>query len=159
MRRFASVQIRTTGTMGGNIANGSPIGDTPPALIALGSTLTLQRGNTTRTLPLESFFIAYGKQDRAAGEFVRAVKVPKLAPKEYFRCYKISKRFDQDISAVMAAFKITLDGEKVASARIAFGGMAATPKRATGAEAALVGAGVRDADTWEAALLALESDF
>ena len=159
MRRFASVQIRTTGTMGGNIANGSPIGDTPPALIALGSTLTLQRGNTTRTLPLESFFIAYGKQDRAAGEFVRAVKVPKLAPKEHFRCYKISKRFDQDISAVMAAFKITLDGEKVASARIAFGGMAATPKRATGAEAALVGAGVRDADTWEAALLALESDF
>jgi xanthine dehydrogenase small subunit len=159
MRRFASVQIRTTGTIGGNVANGSPIGDTPPALIALASTLTLQRGNATRTLPLEDFFIAYGKQDRAPGEFVRAVKVPKLAPNERFRCYKISKRFDQDISAVMGAFKITLDGGRVASARIAYGGMAATPKRAAGAEAALVGAAVRDADTWEAALLALESDF
>jgi xanthine dehydrogenase small subunit len=159
MRRFASVQIRTTGTIGGNVANGSPIGDTPPALIALGSTVTLQRGSATRTLALEDFFIAYGKQDRAPGEFVRAVKVPKLASNERFRCYKISKRFDQDISAVMGAFKITLDGERVAAARIAYGGMAATPKRATGAEAALIGAGIRDADTWEAALLALESDF
>ena len=78
MRRFASVQIRSAGTIGGNIANGSPIGDTPPALIALGSTLTLQRGSATRTLPLEDFFIAYGKQDRKPGEFVRAVRVPKL---------------------------------------------------------------------------------
>jgi xanthine dehydrogenase small subunit len=159
MRRFASVQIRTSGTIGGNIANGSPIGDTPPALIALGSTLTLQRGDATRTLPLEDFFIAYGKQDRKPGEFVRSVRVPKLGADEHFRCYKISKRFDQDISAVMGAFKITLDGEKVASARIAFGGMAATPKRASRTEAALIGAGVRDADSWEAALLAFEDDF
>ena len=94
MRRFAGRQVRTVGTIGGNIANGSPIGDTPPALIALESTLTLQQGETTRTLPLEEFFIAYGRQDRRPGEFVRAVRVRKLGPDDCFRCYKISKRFE-----------------------------------------------------------------
>lgn len=159
MRRFASVQIRASGTIGGNIANGSPIGDTPPALIALGSTLTLQRGSTTRELALEDFFIAYGKQDRKPGEFVRAVRVPKLLPAERFRCYKISKRFDQDISAVMGAFKITLNASRIAEARIAFGGMAATPKRAHTTEAALRGADLREPATWEAAIAALGADF
>ena len=114
LRRFASKQVRNVGTVGGNIANGSPIGDTPPALIALGATLVLQRGAATRELPLEDFFIAYGKQDAPAGEFVRAVRVPKLGPSEAFRCYKISKRFDQDISAVMGAFKLRLDGARIA---------------------------------------------
>ena len=159
MRRFASVQIRTVATIGGNIANGSPIADTPPALIALGSTLTLQAGTTTRTLPLEDFFIAYGKQDRRAGEFVRAVSVPKLGPRQYFRCYKISKRFDQDISAVMGAFKFTLAGSQVEAARVAFGGMAATPKRALGAEAALRGVALNDPSTWENAIARLDDDF
>src|SRR5690349_6950126 len=139
MRRFAGRQIRTVGTIGGNIANGSPIGDTPPALIALGATLTLQQGESTRVLPLEDFFIAYGKQDRGAGEFVRSVRVPTLASNERFRCYKISKRFDQDISAVMGAFKFTINGRRIESARVAFGGMAATPKRARQTEAALAG--------------------
>ena len=120
----------TVGTIGGNIANGSPIGDTPPALIALGATLRLQKGDAQRDLALENFFLAYGKQDRAAGEFVRSVHVPKLEANERFRCYKISKRFDQDISAAMGAFKFTLDGSRIEAARIAFGGMAATPKRA-----------------------------
>ena len=83
-----------------------------------------------RALPLEEFFIAYGKQDRKPGELVWRIDVPKLKANEAFRAYKISKRFDQDISAVMAAFKFTLDGRRIASARIAFGGMAATPKRA-----------------------------
>ena len=159
MRRFAGVQVRTVGTIGGNIANGSPIGDTPPALIALGATLTLQQGDATRSLPLEDFFLAYGKQDRRPGEFVRAVRVPKLAAEERFRCYKVSKRFDQDISAVMGAFKFALDGARVTTARIAFGGMAATPKRASAAERALAGADLRDAATWEAALAALGRDF
>ena len=159
MRRFAGTQIRAVGTIGGNIANGSPIGDTPPALIALGATLTLQKGHTTRDLALEDFFIAYGKQDRAAGEFVLRVRVPKLATRERFRCYKISKRFDQDISAVMGAFKFTLAGSRVESARIAFGGMAATPKRARQAEAALAGADLDDAASWQPALAAIAADY
>jgi xanthine dehydrogenase small subunit len=159
MRRFAGVQVRTVGTVGGNIANGSPIGDTPPALIALGATLTLQLGQTTRDMPLEDFFIAYGKQDRAAGEFVRAVRVPKLAPDESFRCYKISKRFDQDISAVMGAFKLTLDGLRVRAARVAFGGMAAIPKRARETEQALQGTDLNNTSTWQPAIDALSRDY
>ncbi|HML12377.1 MAG TPA: xanthine dehydrogenase small subunit [Xanthobacteraceae bacterium] len=159
MRRFAGVQIREVGTIGGNIANGSPIGDTPPALIALGATLTLQRGGDTRNLPLEDFFLAYGKQDRAPGEFVRAVRVPRLGANEHLRCYKISKRFDQDISAVMGAFKLAVDGTRIAGARIAFGGMAATPRRARAAEAALDGADLRDSATWQRAAAALAEDF
>jgi xanthine dehydrogenase small subunit len=159
MRRFASVQVRNAGTIGGNIANGSPIGDTPPALIALGSVLTLQRGGTTRTLPLEDFFLAYGRQDRASGEFVRSVRVPKLGPDQQFRCYKIAKRFDQDISAVMGAFRLTVEAGRVTAARVAFGGMAATPRRAGATEAALAGADLADPANWGPALAALDGDF
>jgi xanthine dehydrogenase small subunit len=159
MRRFAGKQIRTVGTIGGNIANGSPIGDTPPALIALGATLKLHKGGAERALALEDFFLAYGKQDRAAGEFVRSVEVPKLKANERFRAYKISKRFDQDISAVMGAFKFTLDGSRILTARIAFGGMAATPKRARQAEAALAGADLANEAAWQPAVTALDRDF
>ena len=159
MRRFAGKQIRSVGTIGGNIANGSPIGDTPPALIALGATLKLQKGEAQRQIALEKFFLAYGKQDRAAGEFVRSVSVPKLAKNERFRCYKISRRFDQDISAVMGAFKLTLDGTRVTAARIAFGGMAATPKRAANTEAAVTGADLSNEASWQPALKAIEGDF
>lgn len=159
MRRFASRQVRNMGTIGGNIANGSPIGDTPPALIALGATLVLQRGATTRTLPLEDFFIAYGKQDREPGEFVRAVVVPKLKPEECFRCYKVSKRFDQDISAVMGAFRLRLAGTRVAEACIAFGGMAATPRRARAAEAALCDVDLADPAGSDIACERLAVDF
>jgi xanthine dehydrogenase small subunit len=147
------------GTVGGNIANGSPIGDLPPALMALDATLVLQRGATVRELPLEDFFIAYGKQDRAPGEFVRAVRAPKLRPDERFRCYKISKRFDQDISAVMGAFKLRLAGTRIADARIAFGGMAATPKRAKAAEAALRNVDVADPGAADLACVRLGADF
>jgi len=159
MRRFASKQVRNMGTLGGNIANGSPIGDTPPALIALGATLVLQRGSATRELPLEDFFIAYGKQRREAGEFVRAVRVRKLEPDERFRCYKISKRFDQDISAVMAAFRLRLAGARIVEARVAFGGMAATPKRATATEAALRGIDPADPAGVDRACGQLGTDF
>ncbi|MBK1839230.1 xanthine dehydrogenase small subunit [Azospirillum sp. YIM B02556] len=140
IRRIGAEQVRNMGTIGGNIANGSPIGDTPPALIACGATLRLRRGEETRELPLEAFFLDYGKQDRREGEFVEAVILPKPAAGMRFRAYKIAKRFDQDISAVCGAFRLTLDGEgRVADIRIAFGGMAGTPKRAAGAEAALLG--------------------
>ena len=158
LRRFASIQIRNAGTVGGNIANGSPIGDLPPALIALDARLTLRRGAERREILLEDFFIAYGKQDRAPGEFVESVFVPALSDDHRFACYKLSKRFDQDISAVMGAFRIRLTGGKVTQARIAFGGMAATPKRAAKAEAALVGHTFDDAAADRAAT-ALANDF
>jgi xanthine dehydrogenase small subunit len=159
LRRFASKQVRNVGTLGGNIANGSPIGDTPPALIALGATLVLQRGAAIRELALEDFFIAYGRQRREPSEFVRAVRVPKLAAGEAFRCYKVSKRFDQDISAVLGAFKLRLDGPRIAGARIAFGGMAATPARAKAAETALVGADLADPAAADSACERLGFDF
>jgi xanthine dehydrogenase small subunit len=135
--RYGSEQVRNAATLGGNIANGSPIGDNPPALIALGATLHLRRGETRREIPLEAFFQDYGKQDRAPGEFVEAVSIPR-AP-DRLRCYKLSKRFDQDISAVCGCFNITVENGKVASARIAFGGMAGIPKRGTHVETALIG--------------------
>ncbi|WP_339113453.1 xanthine dehydrogenase small subunit [Thioclava sp. GXIMD2076] len=156
LRRFASEQVRQAATLGGNIANGSPIGDTPPALIALGATLTLRQGDTRRELPLEDFFLDYGKQDRQQGEFVESISFPKSA--SHFRAYKLSKRFDQDISAVCAAFNLTLDGKTIASARVAFGGMAGTPKRASGFEALLTGKPLSD-ETFRAALPALGLDF
>ncbi|MCT8330335.1 xanthine dehydrogenase small subunit [Albidovulum sediminis] len=156
LRRFASEQVRGAATIGGNIANGSPIGDTPPALIAMDATLHLRRGDTRREMPLEAFFLDYRKQDRAKGEFVEAVTIPDAAPD--LACYKLSKRFDQDISAVCGCFNITREGGRVTAARIAFGGMAGTPKRAASVEAALVG---RDwtLATIEAALPAFARDF
>ncbi|SIT91382.1 xanthine dehydrogenase small subunit [Yoonia rosea] len=137
IRRYGSEQVRNAATIGGNIANGSPIGDNPPALIALGATLHLRHGTKTRDLPIEDFFIAYGKQDRAPGELVTGVTLPKNAPA--LRCYKISKRFDQDISAVCGCFNVTVVNGVISEARIAFGGMAGTPHRAHGVEAALIG--------------------
>jgi xanthine dehydrogenase small subunit len=137
IRRYGSVQVRNAATVGGNIANGSPIGDSPPALIALGATLHLRHGDARRALPLEDFFLAYGRQDRKPGEFVEAVSFPRQPDR--LRCYKLSKRFDQDISAVCGCFVIRVAEGAVAEARIAFGGMAGTPKRAAHVEAALTG--------------------
>ena len=157
--RIGSKQVRASGTVGGNIANGSPIGDMPPMLIALGAEIELQSNRGRRTLPLESFFIDYGKQDIAEGEVLTSISVPRLAESEQFRAYKISKRFDQDISAVMSAFCLSIKEGVVESARIAFGGMAGIPKRASGAETALVGADLNDPASWEGALSAIEHDF
>jgi xanthine dehydrogenase small subunit len=159
MRRFGSAQVRASGTVGGNIANGSPIGDLAPALIALGCTLELRRGDAVRAIPLESFFIAYRKQDRQPGEFVRGLSVRKLQAREHFRCYKVSKRFDEDISAVLGAFKLTLDGRRIVAARVAFGGMAGIPKRATETERALVGLSLDEPDSWSVASDAAGRDF
>ncbi|MDG3440004.1 xanthine dehydrogenase small subunit [Nitrospirillum amazonense] len=159
LRRVGAEQVRNAGTIGGNIANGSPIGDTPPALIALGASLTLRWGAQRRTLPLQDYFLAYGKQDRQPGEFVESVTVPKPGKGDLFAAYKISKRFDQDISALCACFLVTVgDDGLVTRARLAYGGMAGTPKRADAAEAALLGrpwdaAAARDAKA------ALAQDF
>jgi len=163
MRRFGGEQVRNAGTIGGNIANGSPIGDLPPALIALDATLVLARRGETglerRSIPLESFFIEYRKQDRRPGEFVAAVLVPKLADGVLFHASKVSKRFDEDISAVCGAFRLVLGSDGgISEARLAYGGMAGIPKRAAAAEAALIG------QRWDdkavtAAIAALPQDF
>ncbi len=139
LRRLGSAQIRTSGTMGGNVANGSPIGDSPPALIALDARLVLRQGKEQREIALEDYFIGYGKQDRRPGEFVEKILLPRRDPARVFHCYKISKRFDQDIAASLGAFNLKLEQGRVADIRICFGGMAATPKRALSCEKALIG--------------------
>jgi xanthine dehydrogenase small subunit len=138
--RIGGAQVRNMGTIGGNIANGSPIGDTPPVLIALGAELCLCSSQGTRRIALEDYFIEYGKQDRQKGEFVESVLVPKLEDDAHFAVYKISKRREEDISALCAAFHLTLsDNGTVTSFKAAFGGMAGTPKRAAALEAAVIG--------------------
>ncbi len=157
--RIGGEQVRNMGTIGGNIANGSPIGDTPPALIALGASIVLRKGGQRRTVSLENFFIEYGKQDRLPGEFVEAVRIPFLNDNARYAVYKITKRLDEDISAVCGAFRVTLNVDgKVVDAVIAYGGMAGTPKRAGNAEAVLIGADWNEVSI-EAAMAALGSDY
>ncbi len=137
--RFASVPIRNAGTLGGNVANGSPIGDSMPWLIAVGARVVLKSDAEARTLPLEDLYFDYMKKDMKADEIVEAIEVPLPLPDQTFRTYKLAKRFDSDISAVCAAFCVTLSDGEVTKAKVAFGGMAATPKRATCCEQAMVG--------------------
>ena len=137
--RFASPPIRNAGTMGGNVANGSPIGDSPPVLMALDALIELRRGARVRRMPLTDFYTDYMKNRLEPGEFVQALAVPLNGPARTLRAYKISKRFDCDISALCAGLGVELNGDTVAAVRLAFGGMAATVKRAATAEAALVG--------------------
>ncbi|MGV8806117.1 MAG: xanthine dehydrogenase small subunit, partial [Polaromonas sp.] len=138
--RFASPPIRHAGTMGGNVANGSPIGDSPPVLMSLDAQIELRRGARVRRMALEDFYLDYMKNQLESGEFVQALAIPLAAvtPRQV-RAYKISKRFDCDISALCAGFSIELDGDVVKTIRLAYGGMAATVRRAAGAEAALLG--------------------
>ncbi|WP_089399756.1 xanthine dehydrogenase small subunit [Noviherbaspirillum humi] len=157
-QRFASLPIRHAGTLGGNVANGSPIGDSMPFLIALGAEVALRGGAGQRILALENFYLGYQKKDLGPDEFVEAVRVPLPKAGLRFRTYKLSKRFDQDISAVCAAFALTMDGDVIRQARVAFGGMAATPCRAAQAEAALSGKPWNEA-TMEAACAALAQDY
>ncbi|MGB1235018.1 MAG: xanthine dehydrogenase small subunit [Planktomarina sp.] len=135
--RYGSGQVRNAATLGGNIANGSPIGDSPPALIALGASIVLRKGDQRRRMMLEDFFIQYGKQDRQDGEFLETIKVP--MGQTNFRVYKLSKRFDQDISTVCGGFNLSVENGIITDARIALGGMAGTPSRAAKAEAAMIG--------------------
>jgi xanthine dehydrogenase small subunit len=157
-RRIGGLQVRNAGTVGGNIANGSPIGDGPPALIALGATLTLGSASGRRTMALEDYFLDYGKQDRRPGEFVEIVSVPRPGPDDIVHISKLSRRFDSDISAVCGAFKLTVIDGVIVAARVAFGGMAATPKRAAGCEAALTGKPFSEA-TIAVAAEALKADY
>ncbi len=157
--RFASPPIRHAGTMGGNVANGSPIGDAPPVLMALDAELELRRGDAGRRLPLDDFYIDYMRNRLEPGEFVEAIRVPLAATTRQVRAYKISKRFDSDISAVLGGFSIALDADGVVTdVRLAFGGMAATCRRAAAAETAIVGNAWTQA-TVDAARTALAADF
>ncbi len=135
--RFASVPVRNAGTLGGNVANGSPIGDSMPALIALGARVVLAAREGRRTMPLEELYIDYMKKAMRADEIVASLEVPLPSPRGRFRSYKLAKRYDSDISAVCAAFAIEIEDGRIVAARVAFGGMAATPRRATHTERAL----------------------
>ena len=138
-RRFASMPVRNAGTLVGNIANGSPIGDSMPALICIGARVRLRRGSQTREMDLQDLYIDYQKNAMQAGEFVESVFIPARDVELKLGSYKLSKRFDQDISAVCAAFAIKIDNGKVSELKIAFGGMAAIPKRAAQTETFLTG--------------------
>ncbi|WDE14045.1 xanthine dehydrogenase small subunit [Thalassomonas haliotis] len=139
IERIGSTQIRNNGTLGGNIGNASPIGDMPPALIALGATMTLRRGDSTREMPVEDYFKGYKVTDLAESEFIQDITIPKAKTGQECKVYKISKRIDDDISAVLAAISIEIEQDSVKSVSIAYGGMAAIPQRAVACEAALKG--------------------
>jgi len=158
--RFASPPVRHAGTLGGNIANGSPIGDSAPILLSLNASLVLRQGATTREVPLSAFYLDYMKNDLQSGEFVQAIRVPLPSAKagEVVRAYKLSKRRDSDISAVCAGFFVRLENERIADVRLGWGGMAATAKRASATEAALTGQPWSEA-TLRAAQAALAQDF
>jgi xanthine dehydrogenase small subunit len=156
--RFASPPIRNAGTMGGNIANGSPIGDSAPVLIALGAAIVLRRGDVERTMPLQDFYVDYMSNRLEPGEFVQALHVPLPQAGGVLRAYKLSKRYDSDISGLAAGLWLQLDSGTVRDARFAFGGMAAIVKRARGAEAAVIGQPWTEA-TAQAAMAALDGDY
>ncbi|MEM1343801.1 MAG: xanthine dehydrogenase small subunit [Pseudomonadota bacterium] len=148
--RIGGEQVRNAGTLGGNIANASPIGDTPPPLIVLGATLSLRSKRGRRSMPLEDFFLDYGRQDRAADEFIESITVPDAGAGDLLAAYKISKRRDEDISALTLALRLRLRDGLVREARIACGGMAGIPKRARAVEARLLGRPWSEATALEA---------
>jgi xanthine dehydrogenase small subunit len=150
--------VRHAGTLGGNVANGSPIGDAAPVLMVLDAQIELRRGDITRRLPLQDFYTGYMRNLMQPGEFVQGISVPLASLRRQVRAYKISKRHDCDISALCAAHAIELDGDTVRSVRLAYGGMAATVKRASAAEAALLGR-AWSLESVRAAQQALVQDF
>jgi xanthine dehydrogenase small subunit len=156
--RFASPPIRNAATLGGNVANASPIGDSMPALLVLDTTLVLRKGERQREMPLSEFYLDYQLTALEPGEFVERIRVPLPIAGAHLQSYKVSKRFDQDISAVCGAFHVRLDGSAISDAKIAYGGLAATPKRARQCEAALIGQAF-DESILDAAMRALETDF
>jgi len=158
IERIGSLQVRNQGTLGGNIGNASPIADTPPVLIALDAHLNLRLGNDIRNIAIEDYFVDYKVTAQAPSEFIQSIDIPKPAANQQLKVYKVSKRFDDDISAVLAAFNLTIENNKVTAARIAFGGMAAIPARAKKCEAALINQPWTQA-TVSAAMVALADDY
>jgi xanthine dehydrogenase small subunit len=157
-KRFASPPVCNSGTLGGNIANGSAIGDSMPALMALGAQLHLRHGARTRSMPLESFYLGYQQKDLRPGEFVIGVTVPLATPDRLLASYKVAKRTEQDISAVCGAFAVDVRDGHIVNARFAYGGMAAIPARALHAETAVIGMQWSEA-AFDKAAEALSADF
>lgn len=158
LRRYAGPPVRASATMAGNIANGSPIGDCMPVLLALGCVLHLRCGDARRVLDLNQFYLGYQKKDLRPGEFISSIVIARRVPGLQLRAYKISKRFDDDISAVCAAFALRIENGVVQHVQIGFGGMAATPMRALQTEAALLGKPWNE-QTINAAMRVLENEF
>ena len=158
LRRFASPPIRNTATLGGNVANGSPIGDSMPALMAAGASVVIRSAGGTREVALDDFYHDYQVNDLQAGEFIERIRLPLPGPDTSLHCYKLSKRFDQDISAVCAAYRLELRDGSVTSIRIACGGLAATVKRAKHCEQAMMGRAWTE-DTIEEGMVAFARDF
>ena len=156
--RFAGLPVRESGTLGGNVANGSPIGDSMPLLIALGATLVIASTRGERTLPIEDFYLAYRKTALAPDEVLARIEVPQPTPHEWLRADKISKRFEDDISAVCLAVALQVEDGVIHSARIGAGGVAAVPARAIQTEAALAGQQCAEA-IFDAAATVLEAEF
>jgi xanthine dehydrogenase small subunit len=157
-QRFGSPPVRNSGTLCGNLANGSPIGDSLPVMIALGAQVVLRRGVRMRHLPLEEFYLGYQRTALEPGEFIMSVKVPLPHAQRWVAAYKVSKRFDQDISAIAVAFAVEVADGRVVFARIAFGGMAAVAARAQATERALLGADWSEGSI-DAAVAKLAEDF
>ena len=156
--RFAGLPVRNSGTLGGNVANGSPIGDSMPLLIALGANVVLMSARGHRELKLEDLYTGYRKNVMAKGEVLAWIKVPRAAPHEFSRVYKISKRLEDDISAVCLALNLHITDGMVARASIGVGGVAATPVRAIKTQAALLGQPWNPA-TVQAAAQVLRAEF
>jgi xanthine dehydrogenase small subunit len=158
IERLGSLQIRNQGTLGGNVGNASPIGDMPPVLLALQASLVLRRGEASRVIPVEEFYLSYKVTALQPGEFIERIEIPKPTQADWLQAYKVSKRLEDDISAVCGAFNLRIVDGKVAAAVIAFGGMAEIPKRAGQCEQALVGQPWQQS-TIDAAMAALQQDF
>jgi xanthine dehydrogenase small subunit len=140
IRRIGSRQIRNLGTLGGNVCNASPIGDTPPCFLVLEATFIARSQRGSREIPADEFFVDYRKTALAEDEILEAIRIPMPQPHTIYQAYKVSKRFDQDISAVIGAFALTIRDSTIEKARVAFGGMAATPARAYSSETFMEGA-------------------
>jgi len=156
--RLGSTQVRNSGTLGGNVGNASPIGDTPPVLIALGAKLVLRKGQGTREISVEDYFVDYKVTKLEPGEFIQSIEIPKATSKKYLKVFKISKRLDDDISTVLACFCVEFSKQKVADIKVAFGGMAGIPKRAFACEKMLMGKAPTDQNI-SLAMMALATDF
>jgi xanthine dehydrogenase small subunit len=156
--RLGSSQIRHSGTLGGNIANASPVGDTPPVLIALNAEVELASHEGTRKLPIEDFFVSYKVTVLKKGEYIRRITIPKLKNGEYLKVYKISKRLEDDISAVLVALKLSLKDNTITAVRSGFGGLDAIAKNAPSLEQMLLGKPLTEA-TFRAAMSAVKQDF
>ena len=163
-QRFAGLPVRNSGTLGGNVANGSPIGDSMPLLMALGASVVLMRWDAKRNavahreLRLEDLYTGYRTNVMKPDELLCWIKVPRPVDNEFLRVYKISKRFDDDISAVCLAIHMTLVDGQVGTIAIGAGGVAATPVRARQTEAALLGQ-AWNADTVIVAVATLRAEF